>query len=291
MQIEGQEQQQSTVPETAQTAAAEPAAGAVEQSGSTEQQQASQGKEGSTEQQNRDEQGRFKPKVQQRIDEITRARHEAEREAAYWRERAMAGGSDGKAQSNPSAQQAPAKPTPDQYQDYAEYVEALTEWKADQKVREAMSARDADRAKEAEQKVQQTRTQAWVERQTAARAAMPDYDEVVGLSDIPIAPHVAETILDSEQGPALAYHLAKNPELAQRINSLPPLAAAREIGRLESSLGKPAAQTAASAKPVSNAPDPIKPIGAGRTNSTDPKNMSMDQYKAMRKQQGARWAR
>ena len=36
----------------------------------------------------RDEKGQFKSPVQDRIDELTRARREAEREAAYWRQRA-----------------------------------------------------------------------------------------------------------------------------------------------------------------------------------------------------------
>jgi hypothetical protein len=232
----------------------------------------------------RDEKGRFKPGVQQRIDEITRQRHEAEREAAYWRQRATAG-TDQQAQNTAQPQ---AKPTADQFQDYAEYVEALTEWKADQKVSQAFSARDAEKAQEADSKVQQTRAEAWTERQQQARTAMPDYDEVVGLSDLPIAPHIGDVLLDSENGPQLAYHLAKNPDLAAHLNTLSPLAAARELGRIEASLDKPATPAA---KTVSNAPAPIKPIGSGRTSAAD--NLAgadMEQYRAIRAKQGARWA-
>lgn len=234
----------------------------------------------------RDEKGRFKPGVQQRIDEITRARHEAEREAAYWRQRAMAG-TESKAQ--PSANEPPPKPTPDKYQDYAEYVEALTDWKTDQKVREALSARDSEQAKQAEGRVQQTKQQAFAERVQQARTSITDYDEVVGLSDLPIAQHVGEVLLDSDVGPQLAYHLAKNPDLANRLNQMSPTAAAREIGRIEASIEKPVEPVA---KSTSKAPPPINPIGSGRTNATaNPAQMDMEQYKAHRAKQGARWSR
>lgn len=234
----------------------------------------------------RDEKGRFKPGVQQRIDEITRARHEAEREAAYWRERATAGNQD---KAQPSANEPPPKPTPDKFADYAEYVEALTDWKTDQKVREALSARDTEQAKQAEGRVQQTKQQAFAERVQQARTSITDYDEVVGLSDLPIAPHVGEVLLDSDLGPQLAYHLAKNPDLANRLNQMSPTAAAREIGRIEAGLEKPATPAA---KTTSKAPPPINPIGSGRTNAAaNPAQMDMEQYKAHRAKQGARWAR
>lgn len=251
-------EQEQVTPATAPTDASEQEAGATEGSETP-----------------RDEQGKFKPKVQQRIDEITRARHEAEREAAYWRQRAEAasGNKDGKAPSSPN--EAPAKPSVDQFQDYADYVEALTEWKAEQKVRDVLSARDAEKAKEAESKVKQTKAEAWEARQAQTRASLPDYDEVVGLSDLQIAPHVAETLLDSDVGPAVAYHLAKNPDLAERINAMSPLAAAREIGRLESAVAKPAA---APANTISKAPPPITPVGTRATPVQDPDKMTTDDW-------------
>ena len=232
----------------------------------------------------RDEKGRFKG-VQQRIDEITRARYEAEREAAYWRQRAE----QGQTQAQPNSPQgAPAKPSPDQFSDYSEYVEALADWKAEQKVHQALSARDAQFAQTAEQRAEQARVQAWAERQQAVRETLPDYDEVVGLSEIQIAPHVGQELLDSPHGPQIAYHLARNPDVADRLNRLPPRDVIREIARLEATL--PAPKPAA--KPVSNAPAPIKPIAGGATGVNAPLDkLSMDQYIERRSREGARWAR
>lgn len=227
----------------------------------------------------RDEKGRFKG-VQPRIDELTRARREAEREAAYWKQ--VASG-----QGNGSAEQAaPQKPTPEQFDDYGAYIEALTDWKADQ----AVSNRLQQRAQVQQQEARQT---TWIERQAAARETMPDYEEVVGSSDTPLAAHVAETIIESEHGPALAYHFARNPDVLTRLNGMSPLQAAREVGRIEASLAS-AASAAPTPPPArtTNAPKPASTSASqGRSTQRDPSQMSHEEYRAYRKTQGAWWAR
>ena len=228
-------------------------------------------------QNDRDEKGRFKG-VQPRIDELTRARREAEREASYWRGIAQQG------QAQQSAPAAPIKPTPDKYDDYGEYVEALTDWKADQAVAKRM---DQDNTR----KVVETRTQTFAERQVAARAVMPDYDAVVGSSDTPIANHVGEAIMESDRGPELAYHFAKNPDVLQNLNGMSPTQAAREIGKLEATL--PTKTTpAVPSKKLSTTPAPANAsVTQGRATAPALANASMDEYMAQRKSQGARWAR
>lgn len=256
-----------------------------------EQQQTTDAPEG--DQQDRDEKGRFKG-VQPRIDELTRKRHEAEREAAYWKGVAT----QGKAQNSaaPQEQAAPAKPTPEKFNDYSEYVEALTEWKADQKITQALTEREAIAA---QQQQAQARITTWEQRQAQARAAMPDFDAVVGGSDAPIAPHVAEAIQESEHGPALAYHLAKNQDVLDRLNNLSPRAADRELGRLEERLSsKPADQGAAGADGATarttQAPKPAAVSTAqGRSTAIDPSKMTIEQYAEFRSKgpNKARWAR
>lgn len=225
----------------------------------------------------RDEKGRFKG-VQPRIDELTRARREAEREASYWRGIATHG------QAQPSAPAAPQKPTPEQYDDYGKYVEDLTDWKAEQAVAKRM-AQDSDR------KVVDTRAQSFAERQVAARAVMPDYDAVVGGSDTPISNHVGEAIMESDRGPELVYHFAKNPDALQSLNGMTPVQAAREIGRLEATLSMKTAPVVPSKK-LSTTPAPAGTQGSqGRATTPALANASMDEYMAQRKSQGARWAR
>jgi len=227
-------------------------------------------------QNDRDEKGRFKG-VQPRIDELTRARREAEREASYWRGIAQQG------QAQQSAPAAPTKPTPDKYDDYGDYVEALTDWKTEQAVAKRME-QDSTR------KVAETRSQTFAERQVATRAVLPDYDAVVGASETPIANHVGEALMESDRGPELAYHFAKNPDVLQSLNGMTPMQAAREIGKLEATLPTKTAPVVPSKK-LSTTPAPASTtVTQGRATQPALATASMGEYMAQRKSQGARWA-
>jgi hypothetical protein len=230
------------------------------------------------EQLERDEKGRYKG-VQPRIDELTRKRYEAEREAAYWKGVAT----QGKPPADPAqAAQPAAKPAVESFPTYGEYVEALAEWKADQKISQALSQRE-------QQAATKQAAETWETRQAAFRQVAADYDQVVGSADEPVSAAVADALRDSAAGPAIAYHLAKNPDLLDRLNGLPARSVDREIGRLEERLSAsaPAAKAA-----VSSAPAPAKTTsGAGRASAPTLANSSMEEYKALRKAQGARWAR
>ena len=224
--------------------------------------------DGEGDEQPRDEKGKFKGDgVQKRIDELTRARREAERQVEYWRGIATQ-----------SAQDAPAeKPTRDQFADPDDYVEALAEWKAEEavsRVQQQQASQAADNARQA----------TWAAREAEAKATIADYDAVVPTSTVPVKPHVVDALMDSEAGPALVYHLAKNPAVAERLNGMSPMRAAIELGRLETTLTAPAV------KAPSNAPPPITPLNAqpsGRI--VDLSKASMEDYIAERRRQGARF--
>jgi hypothetical protein len=222
--------------------------------------------------------------AQTRINELTRARHDAEREAAYWR--GIAEASRGNQQQPATQQIEPAKkPTASDFQDYDTYVEALAEWKAEQKVAEALERRQ--QSTEQARKAAEARevAKSWSERQNAARSIFADYDAVVGSADVTITPAVSDILLTSDKGPEVAYYLAKNPSVVEKLNALSPTAAAREIGRLEAALEKP------SAKHVVDAPQPANVTRSPRTQPSDPAQMDHEAYRAMRAKQGATWAR
>jgi len=226
------------------------------------------------EEKERDEKGRFKG-VQSRIDELTRARREAERQAAYWRE--LAEGKQEQAQPEP-------KPTQDRFASYDEYVEALTDWKAAQVAERVKKELAQTQAETANRQAQTAATETWQQRQTEARKAIPDYDEVMGsAAEVYVAKHVEAALLDSARGPELAYHFAKNPQEVARINALSPIQAAMEIGRLEAGLVKP--------QRISKAPEPVKPLASGKAGSANLSDMPMEEYVKQRQKQGARWGR
>lgn len=216
---------------------------------------------------NRDDKGRFKG-VQTRIDELTRARREAEREAAYWRGLA----------APKKEEEVDAKPVIDTFGDYSAYVEALTEWKAARAVKDQFAG-------ETQRKAQDATASAFLARQDEVRKVVPDYDTVMADADAPVASHVQEVMLDSAVGPQLAYHFAKNPSLLESLNAMTPLQAAREIGAMESGLKAPAKKLSSTPAPANTAP------ASGRANTKSLEDMTMDEYKAHRKANGARWAR
>lgn len=264
MQEENTGEVQETTPELIQ----EPVNESAEAIAETQEPEAEQSE------QPRDEKGRFKP-VQERINELTKQRHNAEREAAYW-----------KAQASNSTQAA-REPVAEEFADYSEYVKALTDYKADQKVNEVLSRRDLDQVSQAEQRVNEFRDQAWAERAAAARTELKDFDAVVGATDVFLPKYVIEGLLESEKGPQLAYHLAKNPEIAKNLANMSQREADREMGRLEARLEKPKLVT----KPVSNAPEPISSVrGFNAGNITgDPTKMSPAEFASWAKKQGSRW--
>lgn len=237
-----------------------------------QQQEGQQGQE--QQQRERDDKGRFKPPVQARIDELTRKRHEAEREAEYWKQQAT-----GRA---PSGQEpALQEPRPDQFEDYGQYTKALARYEAQQLLaqRDQQQSKTAqERAQQAEQRAQAVRGEAWTERQAAARTALPDYDQVMSAAaSVHVSQAVQDALLDSDRGPELAYHLAKNPAEAARLNGLSPRQVDREIGRLEERLSRPAPP------PVSSAPKPLKPLGgSGGAAPKDPTAMTDAEYRAWR---------
>lgn len=242
-----------------------------------------------------------------------RKRHEAEREAAYWRGVANAGGAPKTSApaAAPAAPVTPPKPEAKSFQTYDEFVEALTDWKTDRAMEKARATVNTEiketAAKQTAEQQTAERTKTWHSRQEATKAVIKDYEEVVANSDIPISPHVGELLVDSEHGPALAYQLAKDPSLAEKLNAMSPTAAAKYIGRMEAALdpaespapaaGGPngAAATPAAppavVKPVSKAPVPPTPVAGFSSRPPDLAKASMDDYVKIRREQGARWGR
>jgi len=91
--------------------------------------------------------------------------------------------------------------------------------------------------------------------------SVEDYIEVTRNPAVPINSDMAQVIAESDDGPALAYYLGKNVEIAERISQLSPLAAAREMGRIEAKLA--AEREKAKEKTVSKAPAPTPKLEAG----------------------------
>ena len=94
-------------------------------------------------------------------------------------------------------------------------------------------------------------------------------------------PNLVQVVLDATKGDAhkALYQLGKNPELAERVFSLPPIQMAVELSKIAANA--PGRQP----PPLSKAPDPISPVaGSGRV-ETNPDKMSMAEWVKWREKQ------
>ena len=211
-----------------------------------------------------------KKTAQERIDEITRARREAEREREYWKKVALE--RERPPEPTPATPQGPKRPTLEQFETTVEYEDALFEWR--DRVRDLKGAEIAQRTQE------ETALREFNRKAAKLRSENPDFDDVI---EAPVfSPSMRKVLLESDNGPEVAYFLGReeNRDQAERIRNLPADRQAYEIGKLESNL-----LLAKKTRKVPSAPEPIKPVGmGGGGKEKDPSEMSTTEWMAWDKQ-------
>lgn len=218
-----------------------------------------------------------KPKKspQERINEVTAQKHEALREAEYWKAKALQAPQP---QPAPEAQQQPqgdGRPARDDYEDDFEYIEALTDWKAEQAAeRLAQRNRQQDQARTARENFHTRKTQLFP-------GGEPDgLKSFLALKELPVA--VIEIVGESEIGPKIADHLGANPAELRRLEGLSPIQQARELTRLEHRLSEPAKPTPKTATDAPEPPPQARGAGGRFTVAAD-----TDDFAAFEKQFGS----
>jgi hypothetical protein len=178
----------------------------------------------------------------------------------------------------------PSKPARDSFASDEEWVEALAEWKADQKFAElTQKQKDAER---------ETKYKSEVERQNERKADMirigegkyDDFEDVVANARTEISEPAYLAILETDNAADIVYHLANNPAEADRIAALSPYAQAKEIGKLEDKL-------ASKPNKISNAPTPITPAKGAQSITKSIEDMTLAEYEKDAIARGARWVR
>lgn len=203
------------------------------------------------------EQPKPKPSgVEKRISQLTKAwRNEERRREDLERQLAEARAGGPAADGQPAAN-ADGKPVSESFQSYDEYIEALADWKLEQ--REKARADEIKRAQAAEAETSRRRVaEAFEEKTNAAVAKYPDFVDALD-SDVPMSEAMMQVIVLHPKGLDAAYYLAKNPDEAARISELVPKAAAREIEKIIASINAPAAKET---KPITKAPKPPSTVG------------------------------
>lgn len=155
--------------------------------------------------------------------------------------------------------------------DYFAYQAAKTAHEIKQGLKAEFAEERNRQATERLHRTQQEMVEDFEERSEDFRARIPDFDDAIGkfvAGGGKFSPALVEELHQSEMGPALAYQLAKNPQLANSLNSMSPREVAREIGRLEAkaSLPNPKKQT--------SAPPPLRTPSGGASQPADLRSLA-----------------
>jgi hypothetical protein len=218
-----------------------------------------------------------KDPVQSRIDELTWHRRNLERDRNYWRDIAL------KNQQQPAPEvKAPEpqalKKLADFNYDEEKYAEYVADVAADRAATKIRTEQERDKT-ESSRRSNQSKFR---EREAALKGEIEDYEDIAYTA--PIQDHVADLVMSMDEGPRVAYFLGKNPETAAKLSALPPLEAAKELGRIETRLAYEREQ--AKAKPVSKAPPPPPKIDATEPAiDKSPSEMSDTEFAKWRKKQ------
>lgn len=191
------------------------------------------------------ERPKHKPWYQQRIDELTRARREAERRAEALQAMYEQGNQQEHSQNQAQTQQ----------QDPREIAKAIA---AQERLTEA-----ANRTYE------------------AGKAEYPDFDRAVQqmtqVADLSQRTDFLEAVTSLPNAHKVYHHLGTNPDEAAHILSLPPMKMAMALADVSARVGKPRAQ--------SKAPAPISPIGKSAAPSSElSDDLPMDVWLARREE-------
>lgn len=222
----------------------------------------------------RDEKGRFVP--QERVNEITRARREAER--SLLSERQMREQLEQRLAALEGQRQTPTDRPPsleDFDFDQTRWAKAVTDYA----VKQAKQEVESQYRQQTTQRTQQQAMEEFAAREREYAKANPDYltatQELASFVRFPN--ETVEAIGHSEQGPALVHYLATHLDEADRLSRLPPHLAALQLGRIEKDLVKP--------KPVSKAPSPAPRLEGGAAVNKDPERMTTEEWMAWRQAQ------
>lgn len=194
-----------------------------------------------------------KPKqtAQERIAEITAARREAEREAEYWRNKAMQSPAPPAAAPQPKAEDGEPNPADYTYGDTdAAYIADVSTYRATKAVRAEMEREQAQRqAQSAAQDFERRVTTVFPDGEPDGIRALRRTAQTTGLPEA-----IGVVITNSEAGPQLANHLGSNPVELDRISRLSPAMQAYELAKIEARI------TAPKPKTTTTAPDPAPQV-------------------------------
>lgn len=144
-------------------------------------------------------------------------------------------------------------PNPNDYEDQASYIEALTDYKVQKAIEEKERATAEARQRET-----------WSQKLNEVHRAHPDLGDLLEdlvSEGIPVTEAMDSAFKESEHGGELLYYVASHPEECAKIAKLSPKQQLMAMGRIESILAQPK-RAEVQPKQVTKAPKPPVPVTA-----------------------------
>lgn len=217
--------------------------------------------------------------VQKRIDRAVREKYEAQARAKMLEERLSALEQRNSPPPQAAAPTGDKAPTLDQFESFDDYVAAKAEYIASRKIEQALSEREQRQQQQYQQTREQQLQSDWNKRIVEATAEMPDFEDVIATSDVPMTPAMRDAIVESDVGPKLAYYLANNPDEATKIANMSPIGAIRALGRIEERLAS------SPVKKITSAPPPVGSVAGSASVTKNPDKMSAEEWLRWRNDQ------
>lgn len=217
----------------------------------------------------------YSERVQKRINkEVWRAR-EAERKNAELEARLA------EIETKISAPKS-EKPVADNFDTHEAYVEALTDWKVEEKLAENNKAMSEKEKQRAEQTALSEKEAQWTAREAEFMKTRPDYDDVIQTfrEFVPKDQNsamIVHEIINRPDGVDLVYALGKDLDMAEEIFSKPASFAARKLNNVLKQDTSP--QKVA-------LPNPPVPVSGSTTVNKSPDKMTVAEYREYRKKGG-----
>ena len=227
--------------------------------------------------------------------ELEKAAKDAEEKAIYWRKQKAEAraeyfrGDRGREPEPPKPAETPINvgPAPDKnnFTDYDEYMKAVAAHQAETIAAKRIAEWKQEEQKRTEDTKAQERKKSLQEKLNAGYQKYADFEESVGDPSVPVTGHVVRVLEEIDDPADVAYYLSKNRLEAIRISNMnSPIQVAMEIKRIQMELKNNPQQQ----PKITNAPPPIKPVGATETVNKEPEKMTQKEYEAWRASQGAR---
>lgn len=168
------------------------------------------------------------------------------------------------------------KPKESDFKDYFEWQDALQEWRTRKVIVEERLKQRNEAKNEREAESRRDAQEAFDSQLDDLAGKVENFDEIMQkAAEIQVAPHVKALIQESESGALLFLHLAQNADKVASLNRMPPVQAAREMGRIEAGLSLP------NPKRATKAPPPVR-NPAGKASPAPVIGSSMADYERWR---------